>query len=635
MTGFPSPPIIFQGFNNAGLPNALGFLYTYAGGTSTPIATFTDATLGTTNPNPLRLSATGQAPVWLTPGLTYKFIETDVFGNQCGFADQVPGGISLANLIVILTQGVLGSILYPVLTAEGATVVNAWYPYGVVDRYGTNTTPGVTDMGPALQAAINLALATLGSGQFGIPVRFIYGAYSIATKPTFGASTINIIPIDIGGVGIGTQVINNLAASTSPLFDMTAKNGWWLHDFLMCGNSTHKNMGIAVNFTGSAEAVEWRISRITSLMAGVGFQVANTNTGVIEGVRHWPGNNPALIVPQTVTNSDISHGIYLTGSFVNNLTIYDACCQPNSNYNTAMRGIKCDAANSFGVNIVSPLVQTLSGNNNEFGIDYNCSSSASGLTISAPYFEGTIISLNGVSQSSITGGVDGGVGGAIVITNASRENVITGTNLGIIDITDSSCFGNNFIGCLARGAVAWSASVAYIVGNYVSSGGVNYKCILANTNNTPPNATFWVVIFAFNDGAEGNNQSAQPNRFIGGSLQNFGTGVADQGYKWRKLLAQAATVNPDAYSASTNVIRMLTNAAMTINTPAHPRNGQEVEFTIRNESGGAMGVITWNSYSQAGWVNPGNGFNRSVCFQYDSDFVQWRTKWVGTVDIPN
>jgi hypothetical protein len=72
---------------------------------------------------------------------------------------------------------------------------------------------------------------------------------------------------------------------------------------------------------------------------------------------------------------------------------------------------------------------------------------------------------------------------------------------------------------------------------------------------------------------------------------------------------------------------------VTINAPL--RNGQEVEFTIRNESGGAMGVITWSGYSQAGWVNPANGFNRSVCFQYDSDFTQWRTKWVGTIDIPN
>lgn len=39
----------------------------------------------------------------------------------------------------------------------------------------------------------------------------------------------------------------------------------------------------------------------------------------------------------------------------------------------------------------------------------------------------------------------------------------------------------------------WDATKAYVYGDTASSGGVNYTCILANTNQAPPNATYWKV----------------------------------------------------------------------------------------------------------------------------------------------
>lgn len=40
---------------------------------------------------------------------------------------------------------------------------------------------------------------------------------------------------------------------------------------------------------------------------------------------------------------------------------------------------------------------------------------------------------------------------------------------------------------------AWSSSVAYVAGALVTSGGSTYVCIAANTNNIPPNGSFWVL----------------------------------------------------------------------------------------------------------------------------------------------
>ena len=41
------------------------------------------------------------------------------------------------------------------------------------------------------------------------------------------------------------------------------------------------------------------------------------------------------------------------------------------------------------------------------------------------------------------------------------------------------------------GVTAWSGSTAYVVGDLASRLGVNYYCILAHTNQQPPNATYW------------------------------------------------------------------------------------------------------------------------------------------------
>ena len=41
---------------------------------------------------------------------------------------------------------------------------------------------------------------------------------------------------------------------------------------------------------------------------------------------------------------------------------------------------------------------------------------------------------------------------------------------------------------------AWSAAIAYTIGDVVSNGGSSYACILAHTNKVPPNATYWALL---------------------------------------------------------------------------------------------------------------------------------------------
>jgi hypothetical protein len=61
----PSPKAQF--FTAAGVPLVGGKLYTYASGTTTPLATYTDSTGDTANTNPVILDSRGEANVWLGP----------------------------------------------------------------------------------------------------------------------------------------------------------------------------------------------------------------------------------------------------------------------------------------------------------------------------------------------------------------------------------------------------------------------------------------------------------------------------------------------------------------------------------------------------------------------------------------
>lgn len=67
-------PLAKQQFNQNGVPVSGGKLYTYAAGTMTKLATYTDSTGVTPNTNPIILDANGQCDCWLIAGSAYKLI---------------------------------------------------------------------------------------------------------------------------------------------------------------------------------------------------------------------------------------------------------------------------------------------------------------------------------------------------------------------------------------------------------------------------------------------------------------------------------------------------------------------------------------------------------------------------------
>jgi len=68
----PTPKLQF--FGSDGLPLVGGKLYTYAAGTTTPLASYTDHTGVTANTNPVILDSNGEADVWLPDTTSYKYV---------------------------------------------------------------------------------------------------------------------------------------------------------------------------------------------------------------------------------------------------------------------------------------------------------------------------------------------------------------------------------------------------------------------------------------------------------------------------------------------------------------------------------------------------------------------------------
>ena len=65
-----APTLKQRFFDTNGAPLVGGKLYSYAAGTTTPKATYTDESLGAANANPIILDANGEANVWLDSGIT-------------------------------------------------------------------------------------------------------------------------------------------------------------------------------------------------------------------------------------------------------------------------------------------------------------------------------------------------------------------------------------------------------------------------------------------------------------------------------------------------------------------------------------------------------------------------------------
>jgi microcystin-dependent protein len=127
-----------QFFDNNGIPNAGGLIYTYQAGSSTLLTTYTTVNGTIANTNPIVLDAYGRTPseIWMQVGYSYKFIIQTASAVTLQTLDdlypilQSAPAVSSAFVagMIIIWSGSLGSV-----------------PVGWVLCDGTNATPDLRD----------------------------------------------------------------------------------------------------------------------------------------------------------------------------------------------------------------------------------------------------------------------------------------------------------------------------------------------------------------------------------------------------------------------------------------------------------------------------------------------------------
>lgn len=147
-TGTYFPAVPQQYFDNSGNPLAAGTLETFIAGTTTHLATFSDAGLTVPNANPMTLDASGRPQagyIFATPGLSYKAVWKDSTGATMTTPDNVLAiPPSSATLDITGTAGetlTAGQLAY-LSDGSGAKTAGQWFKADSGSAY-SSTTPEI------------------------------------------------------------------------------------------------------------------------------------------------------------------------------------------------------------------------------------------------------------------------------------------------------------------------------------------------------------------------------------------------------------------------------------------------------------------------------------------------------------
>ncbi len=188
----PIPNLTFSPLGMGGLAIPGARLYTYVAGTTTNQATFTDETGVSANTNPVILDSNGQANVWLTPGVSYRFDLYDANGVLLRTTDNVPGG-TLAGQSSVTANYVFAG---PTTGSAAAPAFRPLVAADIPDVSGVYALATLANLGVTSINAALLAQTGIDLGSPGAAFRFLY---------LWGAGTFGSTSLRLGGTPTGVR----------------------------------------------------------------------------------------------------------------------------------------------------------------------------------------------------------------------------------------------------------------------------------------------------------------------------------------------------------------------------------------------------------------------------------------------
>lgn len=226
MTSFVPAPIQ-QYFDSNSVELTGGLLYTYAAGTTTPLAVYTDSTGATAFPNPIVLNSRGEPTatgpslgVWLTAGVGYKFVlsppgDTNPPTNPIWTIDQISaGGSSGSSLTTVSDSGTTNALVVTLSPAPTSYTLGLSFVVKVANTVSGATTINVNGLGLKSVVFNNAAIASgmLVSGQ--LYLLCYDGTYfEVLSVPGAGGW---VTPSYLAPIAAGTVLGNNGGSTATP-----------------------------------------------------------------------------------------------------------------------------------------------------------------------------------------------------------------------------------------------------------------------------------------------------------------------------------------------------------------------------------------------------------------------------------
>ena len=218
----PVGGVAAQFFNNDGTVLSGGKLNTYAAGTTTPATTYTTSAGVIAHSNPIVLNSAGRVPgsgeVWLTDGITYKFVLTDANDVLIATYDNISGiNSNFVNFtneqeIQTATAGqtvfTLTTMQYQPGTSSLSVFVDGVNQYGPGAQYAFTETSGtvVTFVtGLHVGASVKFTTSAINASSYGTAFDISYTAPYTGSVPTnVGDKLAQYVSVtDFGAVGDG------------------------------------------------------------------------------------------------------------------------------------------------------------------------------------------------------------------------------------------------------------------------------------------------------------------------------------------------------------------------------------------------------------------------------------------------
>jgi hypothetical protein len=287
-----------QFFDANGNPLVGGKLYTYAAGTTTPQATYTDYTGGTANTNPVIFNSRGEAAVWCGNSRYYMVLK-DADDNLIWTADNVNGanGPTLALLAASNGATLIG---YTPTDTNVATTVNARLQ--LLDGVSPTTTATDREYKASVNAfrdASAVAGGTVGYVNSAVYARTVTGA----TETSFEWTNLAIVDnYAAAGENVALYGQGN-KRGTGPTWGIVSE----ARDFTQVANPTKGLVGLEVGmFANNTDTANQRVGIDISVGKGVAGGTINTTT---YGLRVGPTNFD-------LTEGQVTDGIALLGNMV-------------------------------------------------------------------------------------------------------------------------------------------------------------------------------------------------------------------------------------------------------------------------------------------------------------------------------